>query len=93
MNVRLLHLSANPLCILCNEHGRVTAATVVDHIRPHKGDEQLFFNPDNLQSLCAPCHDGPVQQMEQGTYQPHVGIDGWPIEHSTAIKEMIERKG
>jgi 5-methylcytosine-specific restriction protein A len=31
-------------------------ATDVDHRRPHRGDRGLFFDPDNLQSLCKSCH-------------------------------------
>ncbi|MFD3352749.1 AAA family ATPase [Streptomyces fradiae] len=31
--------------------------TVVDHIRPHRGDEQLAFDRANLQAMCKPCHD------------------------------------
>lgn len=36
--------------------GKVTAATEVDHIVPHRGDERLFRDEKNLQSLCRPCH-------------------------------------
>jgi len=36
---------------------RVAPATVVDHIEPHKGDEELFYDINNLQSLCKSCHD------------------------------------
>jgi 5-methylcytosine-specific restriction protein A len=28
----------------------------VDHIRPHEGDERLFFWRENLQGLCRACH-------------------------------------
>ncbi|MCM2580457.1 AAA family ATPase [Streptomyces meridianus] len=46
-------LSEEPLC---RAHcGRPPA--VVDHIRPHRGDEQLAFDRGNLQALCKPCHD------------------------------------
>jgi len=37
--------------------GRVVMAGVVDHIKPHKGDEIKFYNPDNLQSMCKQHHD------------------------------------
>jgi 5-methylcytosine-specific restriction endonuclease McrA len=30
---------------------------VVDHIRPHRGDETLAFDRANLQAMCKPCHD------------------------------------
>ena len=32
-------------------------ATVTDHVTPHKGDETLFWDEDNHQSLCETCHD------------------------------------
>lgn len=50
-------LARNPLCIECMKHRRLVAATVTDHIVPHKGDPALFWNQDNWQPLCKPCHD------------------------------------
>lgn len=47
----------NPLCAECLKQDRVTAATCVDHIVPHKGDMELFWNPGNHQSLCEKCHN------------------------------------
>ncbi|MDD4570646.1 MAG: HNH endonuclease signature motif containing protein [Tepidanaerobacteraceae bacterium] len=41
----------------CLKAKRITPATVVDHIKPHKGDVKLFFDINNLQSLCKTCHD------------------------------------
>ena len=54
---RVMYLRANPLCRECHGKGRITPATVVDHITPHKGYHDLFWNPDNHQPLCKPCHD------------------------------------
>ena len=51
------HLVEHPLCAACEAVGRVTAATIVDHITPHRGDQALFWDRDNWQSLCKPCHD------------------------------------
>jgi 5-methylcytosine-specific restriction enzyme A len=45
-------LKRHPLCSECQRQGRTTAARVVDHIRPHKGDQALFWDPKNHQSLC-----------------------------------------
>jgi 5-methylcytosine-specific restriction protein A len=53
---RKTFLGANPLCVHCKAEGRVVAASVVDHVIPHRGDRALFWNPSNLQGLCAPCH-------------------------------------
>lgn len=47
--------------------GRVTGDTsqlVADHRRPHRGDAALFWDEDNLETLCKPCHDGPKQRAE-----------------------------
>ncbi len=32
-------------------------ATVVDHIRPHKGNQELFWDVTNWGALCKRCHD------------------------------------
>ena len=51
------YLSAHPLCVRCMAEGRYTKATVVDHIKPHRGDSVLFWDRDNWQALCKRCHD------------------------------------
>lgn len=50
-------LMKQPLCVKCLKVKRITPATVVDHIKPHKGDETLFYDINNLQPLCKSCHD------------------------------------
>lgn len=50
-------LNHQPLCVACLKAKRITPATVVDHIKPHKGDEKLFYDMNNLQPLCKSCHD------------------------------------
>ncbi len=50
-------LKEHPLCVQCEVAGRVVASSVVDHIIPHKGDMKLFWNRNNWQALCKPCHD------------------------------------
>lgn len=55
--VRALYLAEHPLCVECEKQGALTAATVVDHIIPHKGDSGLFWDKDNWQALCKQCHD------------------------------------
>lgn len=50
-------LRKHPLCVYCERDGRVTAAKIVDHIEPHRGDMVKFWDSaHNWQSLCAPCH-------------------------------------
>ncbi len=50
-------LTNNPLCVECERQGLTTPATEVDHIVPHRGDKVLFWDHDNWQALCKPCHD------------------------------------
>lgn len=67
--LRTAWLSAHPLCQCpaCQEGAiRTTAATVVDHIRPHRGDERLFFDPANLMSMAKPCHDRKTATQDSG---------------------------
>ncbi len=54
---RLRFLRQHPLCVECEKQGRIKGATVVDHIVPHKGDHDLFWDTDNWQALCKRCHD------------------------------------
>lgn len=49
---RAQYLREHPLCVMCRADDRVTAATVVDHIVPHRGDQSLFWRRSNWQSLC-----------------------------------------
>lgn len=55
--LRLSILNDEPLCRHCTEQGLVVPATVVDHVRRHNNDPNLFYDYGNLQSLCKSCHD------------------------------------
>ena len=61
---RAIYLSAHPLCVMCHELGKLTPAGVVDHIRPHKGNQVLFWSEANWQALCAHCHDSHKKRQE-----------------------------
>ncbi len=61
---RRQYLNAHPLCVMCARRGKIVAANVVDHRIPHKGDQQLFWDMSNWQSLCALCHNGPKRRIE-----------------------------
>lgn len=58
------YLREHPLCVMCKARGEVTAATVVDHVIPHRGDAGLFWNRTNWQPLCKTCHDGEKARAE-----------------------------
>lgn len=65
------YLRSHPLCAEHERLGQLVQATVVDHKVPHKLDDamssgdavqivkaqSLFWDHDNWQPLCKPCHD------------------------------------
>ena len=54
---RKAFLQKHPLCAECGKAGKLTPATVVDHIIPHRGNKRLFWDEHNWQPLCKDCHD------------------------------------
>ncbi|WP_420344081.1 HNH endonuclease signature motif containing protein [Paenirhodobacter sp.] len=53
-------LKRHPRCAICG--GR---AVLVDHKAPHKGNRELFWDKNNWQPLCTPCHSGAKQRQER----------------------------
>ena len=39
------------MCVRCKDEERLVKATVVDHIRPHRGDKELFWDKSNWQGF------------------------------------------
>lgn len=66
-------LRRNPLCVMCQEQGRITVATIVDHIRPHKGDMALFWSGP-FQALCKKCHDYKTLHEDGGAEYGHASL-------------------
>lgn len=78
LDLRASVLRQEPFCRYCKALGVETRATVVDHIKPHKGDLRLFFSRRNLSPSCQPCHDRRKQQYERGGYGTGCNEDGDP---------------
>ena len=64
---RVIQLSKKPLCASCLLEGRVVQAENIDHVFPHRQDNNKFRN-NLFQSLCAPCHSLKTQEENQGNY-------------------------
>lgn len=54
-------------CQRCKRVEGNTRLLVADHKQPHRGDERLFWDPENLQCLCKTCHDRVKQAEEQAS--------------------------
>lgn len=76
---RLAQLRAEPLCRYCEAMGVTSAATVVDHVIPHKGDPDLFWHGE-VQSMCKTCHDAAKARQERMGYDIACDADGYPID-------------
>jgi 5-methylcytosine-specific restriction enzyme A len=61
---------SQPENVLCKWRGCHQPATVVDHIKPHKGDYGLFWDPANHQGLCKPHHDMKTAREDGGFGRP-----------------------
>jgi len=46
------YLAAHPTCARCP-----APSQVVDHVRPHRGNRELFWDRSNWQPLCRSCHN------------------------------------
>lgn len=54
------------ICQMCGRLEGNPRSLVCDHKRPHRGSERLFWDADNLQTLCkSPCHDKHKQLIER----------------------------
>jgi 5-methylcytosine-specific restriction protein A len=54
---RAAFLARHLLCATCQAQGRIVAATVIDHVVPHRGNPVLFWDEANWAAMCKPCHD------------------------------------
>jgi 5-methylcytosine-specific restriction protein A len=52
-------------CTRCGKLEGDTSQLVADHVKPHRGDEALFWDENNLTCICKPCHDGAKQREER----------------------------
>ena len=81
------YLAHHPLCREHEKAGQYVQATVVDHITPHKGNMELFWDKDNWQPLCKACHDSKTAREDGGlgnapSTKPRQGctVDGLPTD-------------
>ncbi len=56
--LRQIILVRDPFCGLCH----IAPSTDVDHIEPHKGNRERFWDEANLWGLCHRCHSRKTQE-------------------------------
>lgn len=61
IRLRVLKKNINPFCERCLEEGKYTPARIVHHKEyitdQNYLDDNVFYNLDNLESLCQECHN------------------------------------
>ena len=57
---RAAFLKKYPTCFICGK-----PATIADHIVPHRGDLNLFYDDSNLQPMCQSCHSRKTMRENQ----------------------------
>jgi 5-methylcytosine-specific restriction endonuclease McrA len=81
--IRKRHLALLPLCGHCEDKGRATLATQLDHIISIERGGPDFDRDGgkNRQGLCAACHDVKTRKERKlRDRAPTIGPDGFPIE-------------
>jgi 5-methylcytosine-specific restriction protein A len=78
--LRKHQLAKQSFCEYCLTKGKHRPATIADHKRPHRGDPVLFFDANNLQSLCKSCHDSDKQGEEYNGYRKGFDDTGAPLD-------------
>lgn len=71
---RRLFLAAHPIC--CTP-GCGAIANVVDHVQEHDGDEVLFWDRNNWQSMCRHCHVV-KHTRTTGERRPQAHVESYP---------------
>ncbi len=71
-NERKYFLNQNPLCVTCKATGKTTPANILDHMEPHKGNSELFWDQKNWQALCKRCHDRKTAMFDGAFGNPRV---------------------
>lgn len=67
--LRRMHLNANPWCVFCLEKGLVVEGAHVDHKLTIRERPDLRLDPENLQTLCEPCHNRVKQREDKARFR------------------------
>lgn len=60
-------------CQMCGRLEHDTSKLVADHKEPHRGREAMFWDEENIRTVCQSCHSGAKQKEEQAS-RYHIGV-------------------
>lgn len=82
MRIRRDHFRLFPLCVMCEAKGRVTLATILDHIvaLENGGPDFDVDEGKNRQGLCEECSKVKTRVDLGQKPRPLIGLDGFPVD-------------
>lgn len=83
----------NPLCAECLRHERLTPVYAVDHIKPHRGDKELFWDRSQWQSLCRSCHSIKTRMEANLDKYTRTVVCGPPLAGKTTYVQQRRKAG
>lgn len=78
--LRRAKLSLNPLCETCEDQGRITPATDVDHIKAIRSGGHAFPEVEGLRSLCHSCHSRKTNAVDHPRTRRGCDENGLPLD-------------
>lgn len=69
VKVRKMYLNGHRLCEECLKENKHVKATIVHHKIPVSENENLKYDLENLEAVCASCHNKIHSKMEKQVYK------------------------
>jgi 5-methylcytosine-specific restriction endonuclease McrA len=91
--LRKLKLQRNPMCEICFAYGRLTEATIVDHIVAVRDSYEGRLDIENLQSVCLSCHSRKTRQEEKSVKRLKTSRKSGNSDNKTAHRGVLKSVG
>jgi 5-methylcytosine-specific restriction enzyme A len=79
----------HPFCLGCEALNRRVATEVVDHVVPHKGDAEVFWNASAWQPACRWHHAVVKQKLERLFLQGTIAAEALWLDSGAAVSISI----
>lgn len=86
VKARRAYLATHPHCLGCDAIGLTVMATAVDHVVPHLGNQQLFWDVNNWQPACYWHHNAIKARLENEWQACKVSVAALALDSPEAVK-------
>jgi 5-methylcytosine-specific restriction enzyme A len=84
---------AHPYCLGCAALNRKVATEVVDHVVPHRGDQEVFWNKAMWQPACRWHHDVVKKKLEHLYLQGSIAAEALWLDSGAAVSISVLHGG